>query len=64
MEKTYVIVKWSRSPASTSYSGPTWDNAGIRAQRQANYTDKELAERHAAILSRFNPVGFTVVETP
>lgn len=58
----YVIHKWSRNPASSSYSGPTWDNAGLRDRYKDVYTNKDEALELAKILGEYNPVGFEVSE--
>jgi hypothetical protein len=56
----WIIVKASRTGGGRSYEGPTWDRARIREQRQAVYDDKELAEKHAKELTKFNGAGFIV----
>ena len=60
---SYVIYKKSRYPGKKSYSGPTWDKAGIRHLCEDYYKSKEEARLLAVILSRFNPVGFDVSES-
>lgn len=56
----YVIHKKSRTPSDESYSGSTWDRAGIRHLRRPVYYDKQEAQRHAKELTKYNPVGFGV----
>lgn len=56
----YVIHKNSSRLRSESYSGPTWDDAGIRGKRQDVYRTREEAEELAKILSQFNQTGFSV----
>lgn len=56
----YVIHKTSREPSDASYSGSTWDRAGIRTQYRETYADKAEAERIAKALTKCNPVGFVV----
>ena len=59
----YVIHKTSRYPGRVSYSGSTWDQAGIRHLCKDYYESREEAKMLAVILTRFNPVGFDVSET-
>ena len=54
----YVIHKWSRTPGSVSYDGPTCQNAGVVGGQI--YTDFDLAKSDASKLSECNPVGFVV----
>jgi hypothetical protein len=56
----YIVHKATRSPMVFSYTGPTWDEAGIRSRYQEVYASKDEAEEIAAILSKHNPVGFAV----
>ena len=56
----YVIYKSTRLPWLVSYSGATWDIAGIRDQYRETYYDKATAEALAKKLSAANPVGFSV----
>lgn len=56
----YVIHKASRMPHEISYSGPTWDRAGLRAYYREQYTNKEEAENLAWLLSDYNGDGFQV----
>lgn len=58
----YVIHKNSRLPNKKSYSGPTWDKAGIRHLYKEQYDNKKEAIRCASCLVIFNPVGFKVSE--
>jgi hypothetical protein len=58
----YVITKNSRIPRAYSYSGPTWDAAGIRMIYKPQYESKVVAEEVAKRLSEFNPIGFSVQE--
>lgn len=59
--KGWIIIKSSRDSFNRfSYDGPTWDRARIREERQAVYDDKELALKHAKILSQYNAVGFQI----
>lgn len=60
--KKYVIYKASRLPRTESYSGPTWDQAGIREQYQVQYDNADSAQILAAILTEYNGVGFKVAE--
>lgn len=59
---TYIIHKNSRSPGFVSYSGITWDQAGLRNSYRETYETKEGAEFLAKKLSEANPVGFSVAE--
>ena len=56
----YVIHKLSRTPRDDSYSGPTWDAAGIRHRYQPTYATHQEAKSLAKVLSAYNPVGFGV----
>lgn len=56
----WIIHKMTRFPEKSSYSGSTWDSAGIREQWKEVYSDQEEAERLAKILTKHNPVGFEV----
>lgn len=59
----YLIVKNSRSVVEgKSYSGPTWDKAGLRECHQDSYNDHTEAMLIAKVLSEHNPVGFHVEE--
>ena len=58
----YVIHKRTRAPGKESYSGGTWDKAGIRSAWKPVYVSKSTAEDIADWLSQFNPVGFEVTE--
>ncbi len=57
-----VIRKFSRSPANESYSGPSWDSAGIRDRWKPVYISRAEAEELARLLAEVNPVGFQVSE--
>lgn len=63
-EPQYVIYKASRSPEKISYSGPTWDDIGLRYAYATTYTDLAYAEELAIRLSKANHVGFRVAEMP
>lgn len=56
----FVIYKSSRAPRDDSYSGPTWDKAGIRERYKPIYDNVEEAMELASFLSKENPVGFKV----
>lgn len=56
----YIIYKSSRLPQSVSYSGPTWDIAGIRDLYQPQYDNYDTANTLAKKLTQFNGVGFEV----
>lgn len=56
----YVIYKATRVPADISYSGPTWDSAGIRNRYKAVYDDIDDALDIVKVLNQYNPVGFKV----
>jgi hypothetical protein len=65
----YVVVKTSRSGSNRTYTGPTWEEAGMLPptvhkglDRHALYLFKKFkgAEKIAKRLSEFNPVGFMV----
>lgn len=56
----YVIYKSTRLPGITSYTGPTWDYAGVRHLYKEVYENRFEAERIAAILTQHNGVGFSV----
>lgn len=56
----YIIYKSTRLPGILSYSGGTWDQAGIRNRYKEQYDDKEEALELASILSSYNGVGFEV----
>jgi hypothetical protein len=58
----YVIYKSTRLPATVSYSGATWDSAGIREQYQTQFDNPETARFLAKKLTEFNGVGFKVAE--
>lgn len=58
----YVITKLSRAPRADSYSGPTWDQAGLRHRYKPQYETKEEARALADQLSAYNPVGFEATE--
>ena len=58
--KMYVIHKSTRVHDGVSYDGAIWDIAGIRHLRRDVYTDYKLAIKIAALLTKFNPVGFSV----
>lgn len=60
----YTIQKNSRSDPTRkeSYTGPTWDQAGLRPLYLKQYWDYELAYDIANRLSCVNPVGFVVVK--
>jgi len=63
-EPQYVIHKASRLPSKESYSGPTWDDIGLRYAYATTYTDIAYAEELAQRLTKANPVGFVVSEMP
>lgn len=56
----FVIHKSSRVPSDESYSGPTWDSAGIRDRYKPVYDNVEEAIDLAYLLTKANPVGFRV----
>lgn len=60
----YIIVKGSRLKdyytIFDAYKGPTCQAAGVPAGWV--YTDRNLASQHAQLLTKFNPVGFVVVD--
>lgn len=56
----YVIHKTTRLPGDASYSGATWDRAGIRDRYREKYDSKREATALAAKLTECNPVGFEV----
>ena len=56
----YIIYKSTRLPGTVSYTGPTWDSAGIRHLYKEVYENQLEAERIAAILVEYNGVGFSV----
>lgn len=59
--KTYIIRKnsrWTEKPIP--YNGPTCDNAGIKGNQI--YDDLEKAKKDAKLLSKYNPVGFSVID--
>ena len=58
----YIIHKSSRAPEAISYSGPTWDMAGIRNRYRPQYDNKQDALYWCFILTITNPVGFKVAE--
>jgi hypothetical protein len=59
----YVIVKSSRSGSNRTYTGVTWNNAGLKIHIEgALYNDFIEANELAKELSKHNPVGFTVEE--
>lgn len=67
----YVIVKSSKRGANRTYTGPTWEMAGITPpteQKGMNrhdlflYDSKDKAQYWADRLSVVNPVGFIVEE--
>lgn len=67
----YVVVKSSRRGSNRTYTGPSWENAGMFPPTIATgmqrhdlylYDKLEVAEAHAQILSSVNPVGFVVEE--
>ena len=58
----YVIHKSTREPSHCSYSGSTWDKAGIRSCYKETYFRKDTAQMYADILSKYNLVGFKVSE--
>lgn len=61
-QKKWVIVKVGRVTEDKSYSGATWDRAGLRPQYQEVYFDFDQAMDLAMKLSEYNPLGFKVVE--
>jgi hypothetical protein len=57
----YVIHKSSRAPDPLgSYSGSTWDKAGIRQLYRPFYYIRAGAQAIADQLTAANPVGFQV----
>lgn len=56
----YVIYKSTRLPTDISYSGPTWDSAGIRHRYRAQYDNLNLVEEIVKILNDYNPIGFKI----
>jgi hypothetical protein len=55
----WIIMKASRAyRGGIGYTGPTCANAGIEPGQL--YSTQQAAERDAALLSDYNPVGFTV----
>lgn len=67
----YVIVKRSRKGANRTYTGETWELAGLVLPTIQNglarhdlivFTDYNVALHLAQKLSEFNPVGFIVEE--
>ena len=69
--KGFVIVKTSRRGANRTYTGSTWEQAGmapptLSSNKQRHdlfvYRNRKLAQEDAEILSKFNPVGFVVEE--
>lgn len=60
----YIIVKGSRLKDNyttrDAYKGPTCQTAGV--PEGWVYTDRNLASLHAQLLTKFNPVGFVVVD--
>lgn len=55
----YYITKKSRNEP---YMGPTWNKAGLAEECYKYYLIKEEVEKLAEQLSKFNPVGFEVIE--
>lgn len=64
MPTKYIIMKSSRAfegaTAPWAYRGPTCAAAGVTPGQV--YTDKTEAETDAARLTKYNPVGFVVLE--
>lgn len=67
----YVVVKTSRRAANRTYTGITWEQAGLIPPTIASgmprhglylYDSRDVAEDYAKILSTVNPVGFVVEE--
>ena len=67
MTEKWVIFKSSRLGANRTYTGITWEKAGLVPPTLASgiprhnlftYNDFEEAKKFAEILSRYNPVGF------
>jgi len=58
----YVIHKVDEVPKYTSYSGGTWDRAGIRSLYKEVYFRKDTARMYADILSDYSFVDFKVSE--
>lgn len=64
-EEGWVIYKNSRDPGRVSYTGPTWDRAGIREHYREVYDSELKAKSLAHHLTHANPgVGFSVAERP
>jgi hypothetical protein len=54
----YVIVKSSRKGSNRTYTGTTWNKAGLGIPPEDTvYDDLEQAEKLAQKLSEHNPVG-------
>lgn len=67
----YVVVKASRRGSNRTYTGPSWERAGMLPPTEATgmerhdlylYDSLDVAEDHAKTLSTVNPVGFVVEE--
>jgi hypothetical protein len=67
----YVVVKASRRGSNRTYTGLTWESAGLMPPTLAVgmerhdlylYDNREVAEDYAKTLSTVNPVGFVVEE--
>lgn len=56
----YIIHKATMSPQEDSYSGPTWDAAGLRELYKPQYTVMWVAEFIAKKLSQYSNAGFRV----
>ena len=64
-EEGWVIHKNSRMPGRVSYTGPTWERAGIREQYKEVYDSELKAKSLAYHLTLANPgVGFSVAKRP
>lgn len=67
----YVVVKSSRRGSNRTYTGPSWEMAGMLPPTIATgmerhdlylYESQDVANDHAQTLSTVNPVGFVVEE--
>lgn len=67
----YVVVKASRRGSNRTYTGPSWEAAGMVPPTTASgmerdglylYDNQAVADDHARTLSSVNPVGFVVEE--
>jgi hypothetical protein len=56
----YKIVKSTRLDSSPPYNGMTIDRCGL--SRPLEFINKQQAEEAATKMTKYNPVGFKVVE--